>query len=44
MEPVFDSRSLAHKTPFGCVRQQEMCTMRIHIPRRMGVRAVALMV
>lgn len=44
MEPVFDSRSLTYKSPFGCVRQQEACTMRIYMPRRMGVRAVALMV
>ncbi|TCZ78285.1 glycoside hydrolase family 13 protein [Paenibacillus albiflavus] len=32
MRILFDSKSKAHKQPFGCIRQDELCMLTIHIP------------
>ena len=32
MRILYDSKNPIHKTPFGCVKQEEKCTIRIHIP------------
>ena len=43
MEIQFDSRDKRYKQPFGCVRQQEPCTLWIEIPHRLAARQVWLM-
>ena len=40
MRILFDSKSSAHKTPFGCVTPGQLCTLRIHIPQSVGTVAV----
>lgn len=40
MRILFDSKSKLHKTPFGCIRPGEKCTLCLHIPvscRTVGV-------
>ena len=32
MRILYNSKDLYHKTPFGCLRQNELCTLRIKIP------------
>ena len=41
MRILFDSKNLIYKTPFGCVRPEELCTLRIHIPVSVGTTAVS---
>ncbi len=41
MRILFDSKSTTYKKPFGCIRQGELCTLRIDIPcncRALNVR------
>ena len=32
MRILFDSKKTEHKTPFGCVRQNQLCSLTVHIP------------
>ncbi|MGZ9586180.1 glycoside hydrolase family 13 protein [Paenibacillus marinisediminis] len=44
MAIMYDSKRLEHKDPFGCVRQDELCSMNIGIPRRYAVKEVFICV
>ena len=40
MAILYDSKMIEHKDPFGCVKQDELCSLCIHIPRRHAAKAV----
>lgn len=40
MRILYDSKSEKYKKPFGCLRENEMCTLKIDIPRRCDVSQV----
>lgn len=40
MRILFDSQNMAHKTPFGCITPEEICTLQIHIPQSVKAKAV----
>lgn len=42
MRILFDSKQKKHKSPFGCVRQHEPCTIRLHVPRHCAAMEVYL--
>lgn len=42
MEILFDSRQKKYKTPFGCLRQGEPCSIMIQIPSDHHIQAVSL--
>ena len=43
MRILFDSKKPEYKTPFGCLRPQEDCTVHIHIPCSVKTCAVSLL-
>ena len=42
MRILYDSKKSFHKTPFGCLRQEEPCTLQIQIPRACETTTVEL--
>ena len=44
MRILFDSKKEEHKTPFGCLREGECCTLRLHTPDVCGAIGVTLLV
>ncbi len=44
MEILFDSKKTEHKTPFGCIREGETCTLFLHIPDCCGATGASLTV
>ncbi|MBQ6998359.1 MAG: glycoside hydrolase family 13 protein [Clostridia bacterium] len=42
MRILYDSKNKYHKTPFGCLRQDEKCTLRIDIPENCKTTLVRL--
>ncbi len=42
MRILYDSKNKYHKTPFGCVRQDEKCVLRIDIPKSCKTTLVRL--
>lgn len=40
----FDSKNEAHKKPFGCIRQNEICELTVHIPKSCETKNVWLKV
>lgn len=38
MRILFDSKNNKHKTPFGCLREDEKCTLCIHIPENVSAK------
>lgn len=42
MKIYYDSKDLKYKQPFGCLRQDETCTLRIDIPKQNGAVEVAM--
>ena len=42
MRILYDSKNEYHKTPFGCLRQDEKCTLRIDIPENCKTTLVRL--
>jgi len=44
MRILFDSKDLAHKTPFGTLTPGEECTLNLHIPSNVGAQRVTCMI
>lgn len=42
MRILFDSKNPAHKSPFGCIRVGEVCTLNVDIPECSGCKEAAL--
>ena len=42
MRILYDSKSLDYKTPFGCLKQGEVCSIRIDIPEHCRTRTIFL--
>lgn len=42
MRILYDSKSAEHKTPFGCVKENEECRMTVHIPESIKTRRAFL--
>lgn len=42
MRILFDSKKLYYKAPFGCLRQNEMCKLRIEIPKHCKTLSVKI--
>ncbi len=44
MRILYDSKSKLHKTPFGCLKRNEECTITIHIPESCKTKNVYLLI
>lgn len=44
MRILFNSKDIYYKSPFGCLRQDEKCTLRIEIPVSCNTTAVSLVI
>ena len=42
MRILYDSKSAEHKTPFGCVKENEECRITVHIPESIKTRRAFL--
>lgn len=40
MKIIFDSKRIEHKDPFGCLRQDELCSLSLYVPKEYAARAV----
>ena len=40
MRILYDSKKLIHKTPFGTLTPEEVCTLHVHIPQNVGALKV----
>ncbi len=44
MRILFDSKKSIHKNPFGCLRENEMCHISLHIPKDVNTKKAALII
>ena len=44
MRILYDSKSELHKTPFGCLKRNEECSITIHIPESCNTKKVSLII
>ncbi len=44
MRILYDCNNPYHKTPFGCLRQKEWCTLRINIPKHCKTHRLSLVI
>lgn len=44
MRILYDSKNIYHKTPFGCVKENERCSLRLDIPKNCRTKQVHLII
>ncbi len=44
MRILFDSKKSVHKKPFGCIKENEMCHISIHIPKEVNTKRAYLII